>query len=178
MSKNILVVSASPRAGGNSDLLCDEFVRGARDAGHAAEKIRLSERDINYCTGCCACIGRQGSCVQDDDMNELLAIVLRADVLVLATPVYFHSMNAQLKTFIDRVCPIYTLVQDKEVHFIISAGGGEELIERTAGSLRVFTNCFSGVVEKEVISVTGVWDAGMVRETGAMERAYLAGKGA
>lgn len=178
MSKNILIISASPRKGGNSDLLCDEFMRGAKEAGHLVEKIRLAEKTINYCTGCCACIGSQGSCVQQDDMNELLEKLLACDVMVLATPVYFHSMNAQLKTFIDRVCPIYTLLKEKEVYFVVAAAGSETLIERTAQSLRVFTDCLDNVKEKETISVTGVWNVGDVKQTKALGHAYRVGKSA
>ena len=50
--KKIVVISSSPRAGGNSDLLCDRFAAGAREAGHQVEKIRLAERKIGYCLGC------------------------------------------------------------------------------------------------------------------------------
>ena len=53
--KKILVISASPRKGGNSDLLCDQFAKGAREAGHEVEKIRLAEKKVGYCTGCYAC---------------------------------------------------------------------------------------------------------------------------
>jgi multimeric flavodoxin WrbA len=176
MSRNVLLLSASPRKGGNSDLLCDEFLRGAEESGHDVEKIRLSEKSINYCTGCCSCIGSRGACVQDDDMNDIYKSILKADVLVLATPVYFHSMNGQMKTLIDRVCPISTMIRDKDVYFIISAAGGINVVESTAQSLRVFTNCLSNITEKGVISVTGVWDAGSVKGTGAVKQAYTAGK--
>lgn len=55
MSKRILILSASPRKGGNSDVLCDAFRRGAEESGHKVEKLRLSERNIHYCTGCGVC---------------------------------------------------------------------------------------------------------------------------
>lgn len=157
-------------------MLCDEFMHGAMESGHRVEKIRLGEMEINYCTGCCACISNQGSCVQHDDMNEILDNLLSCDVMVLATPVYFHSMNAQLKTFIDRVCPIYSMLKDKDVYFVVAAAGGEALIERTAQSLRVFTDCLNNVKERGVISVTGVWNVGEVKQTQAMSHAYHVGK--
>lgn len=178
MSKTILIVSASPRKGGNSDLLCDEFMRGAREAGHEVEKIRLSEAKINYCTGCCTCIGKQGSCVQQDPMNDILAKILAADIMVLASPVYFHAMNGQMKTFIDRACPIYSLARDKEVYFILAAAGGKTEIERAAQSFRVFTNSLSNITERGIISITGVWDVGGVHDTPAMKQAYSMGKNA
>ncbi len=175
MSKNILLISASPRKQGNSDLLCDEFMRGARQAGHHAEKIRLAEKDINYCTGCCSCVGGKGTCVQKDDMPEIHKKILAADVLVLASPVYFRSFNGQMKTFIDRICPIYGMINDKDVYFIIAAAGGSFPVDSTVESFRVFTGCLSGIREKGTISITGVWDKGGVKGTKAISQAYAAG---
>lgn len=178
MSKNILLISASPRKGGNSDILCDEFMRGATEGGHQAEKIRLAEQQVKYCTGCCACIGNQGSCAQQDDMNDIFKKILAADVLVLATPVYFHAMNAQMKTFIDRTCPIYSMIHNKEVYYIVAAAGGQMPVDRAVKSLQVYTNCLAGTKEKGVISATGIWDAGLVKGTRAVEQAYTMGKNA
>lgn len=55
MSKNILILSGSPRKGGNSDILCDRFMEGARESGHRAEKVFLRDKNIGYCIGCEAC---------------------------------------------------------------------------------------------------------------------------
>lgn len=175
MSKKILIVSSSPRKGGNSDLLCDEFLRGAQEAGHDVEKIRIPDQDINYCTGCCFCIGNQGSCAQNDDMPAIFDKILGADVIVLATPVYFRSMCGQMKTFIDRICPIYALIHDKDVYFIVSAAGGSFPVDSTVESLRVFTNCLSDIREKGVIASTGRWDAGKVKGSQVAVQAYEAG---
>ena len=68
--KNVLILSSSPRVNGNSDLLCQEFYRGAADAGHNVEIIRLNEKDINYCIGCYAC-HKTGTCFRKDDMVDL-----------------------------------------------------------------------------------------------------------
>lgn len=108
MSKKILIVSSSPRKGGNSDLLCDEFMKGARGAGHDVEKIRLAEKRIGYCRGCGVCHDAH-ACLQKDDMAELLDKLLEADVIVLATPVYFYTLCGQMKTFIDRTVPRYRI---------------------------------------------------------------------
>ena len=175
MSKAILLISASPRKAGNSDILCDEFMRGAKEAGHAVEKIRLSDQKIQYCTGCCACVNRQGACVQKDDMNALMLKFLAADVLVLATPVYFHDMNGQMKTFMDRTCPIYSLVSSKEVYYAVAAAGGRDQIESAVNSLRVYTESFSGMREKGVLSITGIWNEGEARGSPAAQKAYAAG---
>lgn len=71
MSKHVLVISASPRKGGNSDTLCDEFIRGVQESGNQAEKIFLASRKIGYCIGCGVC-NTTHKCVQKDEMAEIL----------------------------------------------------------------------------------------------------------
>ncbi|MGE5457474.1 MAG: flavodoxin family protein, partial [Methanococcaceae archaeon] len=85
MSKKVLVLSASPRKGGNSDLLCDQFMLGAEEAGSQTEKIFLRDTVINYCTGCGTCYNKGNSCPQKDDMAEVLEKMIAADVIVMAT---------------------------------------------------------------------------------------------
>ena len=70
MSKKVLILSGSPRKGGNSDILCDEFLRGAQDAGHKAEKIRVAEKKVTPCSGCYYCSTHGGACVHKDDMAD------------------------------------------------------------------------------------------------------------
>lgn len=104
MTKKILILSGSPRKQGNSDLLCDEFMRGALEAGHTVEKIRVQEKKVAYCTACYACLDT-GNCAIKDDMAEIMEKMIACDVMVLASPVYFYSIDAQLKAVIDRsVC--------------------------------------------------------------------------
>src|SRR5512133_3134280 len=140
MAKKIVALSGSPRKGGNSELLCDQFMHGATESGHQMEKISVCDKTINYCTACDACQGNGGRCVQQDDMAEILDKMISADVLVMATPVYFYTMNAQMKTLIDRTYARYTAVSDKEMYFIMTAAvGDKELLERTLESFRGFT---------------------------------------
>ena len=108
--KNVMIISASPRKNVNSDILCTNFMNGALAAGHSVEKIDLRDKNIGYCIGCYACT-KLGKCFQNDDMNELAKKLENADVIVLATPVYFYSMDAQLKTFIDRTVQNYTKIR-------------------------------------------------------------------
>lgn len=174
MSKTILLISSSPRKNANSDILCEEFMRGAQESGHSVEKIRLAESDINYCTGCCTCIGKPGNCVQNDDMNGILEKILAADVLVLASPVYFHSFNGHMKTFMDRVCPIYPLIHDKDVYFIVAAAGGNIPVSNAFKTFRFFTDCLD-VTEKGTVAVTGVWGEGEASGSRAMKEARSMG---
>ncbi len=177
MAKKILVVSASPRKGGNSDLLCDQFMRGAKEAGHRAEKIFLRDRKINYCTGCGTCQENGGTCIQKDDMAKTLEKMVAADVIVMATPVYFYTMNGQMKTFIDRTCPRYTEISDKDMYFIMTAAvTRKEALKRTLEGFRGFTSCLSGAKEKGVIYGTGAWRKGDIKGSKAMTQAYEMGK--
>jgi multimeric flavodoxin WrbA len=177
MAKKVLILSASPRKGGNSDLLCDQFLQGAKDAGHQAEKIFLRSKKINHCTGCGTCFNKGKGCVQKDDMATILEKMVAADVIVMATPVYFYTMNGQMKTFIDRTCPRYTEIRDKDMYFIMTAAVTRtEALERTLEGFRGFTSCLSGASEKGVIYGTGAWQKGDIKRSQAMPQAYEMGK--
>ncbi len=102
----VIAISGSPRIGGNSDILCDEFLKGAKEKGNEVEKINLGNRNIRPCIACYKCKDN-GSCVIEDDMKEILEKLIQADIILLATPVYFYSMDAQMKIFIDRCLARY-----------------------------------------------------------------------
>jgi multimeric flavodoxin WrbA len=179
MSKNILVLSSSPRRGGNSDLLCEQFVAGAKDAGHHAEKIFLKDKNINYCQGCGACLNGGKSCPQKDDMGEVLEKMTAADVIVMATPVYFYTMCAQMKTLIDRTCSRYREIRNKEFYFIVTAAdSNKRAMERTMEEFRGFTSCLNGSRETGIIYGTGAWNAGDIKRSEAMKQAHDMGKAA
>ena len=86
MSKNVLVISTSPRKGGNSDMLADEFMRGALEAGNQAEKITLYDKELNFCRGCLAC-QKIGRCVIRDDAAAIIEKMQKAEVIAFATPI-------------------------------------------------------------------------------------------
>lgn len=175
--KNILIISASPRRSGNSDTLCDEFLRGARESGHQAEKIFLRDCQVHYCVGCGLCNQRPGACSQQDDMAALGRKLSAADVIVLATPVYFYTMDAQLKTFIDRCCPYYTGLKNKDFYFIVTAADTDHTaLERTVEGLRGFTICLDGAREKGVVYGAGAWNIGDIDRLPAMREAYELGR--
>lgn len=179
MAKRILVISSSPRKGGNSDLLCDQFITGAREGGHMAEKVSLRELEINYCTGCGACQREGGDCPQRDDMPAVLEQMIAADVIVMATPVYFYTLCAQLKTLIDRTCARYAEISDKEFYFILTATDTDRrAMERTVESLRGFTACLDRATERGVIYGLGTWNIGDIKSGEIMDLAYEMGRAA
>ena len=176
MPKKILILSSSPRRGGNSDTLCDEFLRGALQAGNDAEKIFLGDRTIGYCSGCSACSLHGKPCPQQDDAAGIIDKMLAADIIVMATPVYFYTMSAQMKTLIDRCCGLYTKMTNKEFYFIITAAEDDrKKMLRTADTFRGFLDCLENPSVKGIIYGPGVWHPGEIRGHAAMHEAYQAG---
>jgi multimeric flavodoxin WrbA len=100
--KKILALAGSPRQGGNSDLLLEAFLEGARSQGAAAEKVYLNDLALRGCQACYAC-QKSGRCKQRDDMTPLYPKLLAADLWVFATPVYWWGPSAQLKLALDRM---------------------------------------------------------------------------
>ncbi len=175
--KKILILSSSPRKGGNSDTLCDEFMRGACESGHEVEKLRLSDMNIRFCTGCGVCSNLHLPCPQKDDANTVVQKMVEADAIVLATPVYFYTLSAQLKTLIDRTCARYTEISGKDFYLIATMAEADSgLMERTFESMRGFLDCLDNATEKGVIAATGVWQKGEINSSKYMEQAYLMGK--
>lgn len=175
--KNILIISASPRKKGNSDILCDRFAQGAAQSGHTVEKVFIAEKNIGYCRGCGVC-NNTHKCIQKDDMAGILDKMVTADVIVLATPVYFYSMDGQMKTFIDRTVPRYTEISNKDFYFIMTAADTEKAsLERTMEAFRGFTeDCLVGAKEAGIIYGTGAWQIGEIKDMPAYAEAYEMGK--
>lgn len=177
MSKKVLILSGSPRKGGNSDLLCDEFMKGALESGNEVEKIRVGEKKIGYCRACYYCRDNGGKCVIKDDMAEIIEKMIAADVLVLASPVYFYSIDAQLKALIDRTVARWTEIKNKEFYYIATAADSEdESMERTIECMRGYADCVEGAAEKGVIYGGGFYESGEVRNSPVMIKAYEMGK--
>ena len=176
MSKKVLILSGSPRKNGNSDLLCDEFARGAMEVGHEVEKIRVAEKKIGYCRACYACRGT-GLCAIKDDMAEVMQKMIECDVMVLASPIYFYSIDAQLKAVIDRSVARWTEVKDKEFYYIVTAADGEkEAADTTIACFRGYAECVEGAKEMGIVYGMGTYEKGEIKDTQAMAEAYEMGK--
>ena len=177
MSKNVLILSGSPRKNGNSDTLCDQFMKGAQEAGHQVEKIRVAEKEIGFCRGCYACQDT-GKCAIQDDMEVVLQKIIDADVLVLASPVYFYSIDAQLKALIDRTVARWQEAKDKEFYYIMTAAeNSDTVMDCTLECFRGFAACLDGTKEMGVIEGKGVYEAGEIKGTRYMQEAHEMGKG-
>ena len=161
--KKVLILSGSPRKGGNSDILCDEFMRGAIDAGNEVEKIRVTEKKIAPCTGCYFCRKSGGRCALNDDMADILQKIIDCDVLVLSSPVYFYSICAQLKAVIDRTVARWTEIANKDLYYIATAAEeDEDTLDITLSCFHGFAMCIDGYEEKGTLYGKGVADKGDV----------------
>jgi multimeric flavodoxin WrbA len=177
--KKILALSGSPRQNGNTDMLCDEFIRGVREAGHDTEKIYLKDKKIGGCLGCFVCQRNGGRCVQKDEMSELYEKIKEADVIVFASPVYFYTWNAQVKAVIDRTVAVESLLTNKTFYMIGAGQAPEERYMTTMiDSFRKYIGCFraGGNREGGYVFGYGVDKPGDVTGTPAMEQAYLMGR--
>ena len=161
--KKVLILSGSPRKDGNSDVLCDEFAKGAIDAGHEVEKIRVVEKKISPCTGCYYCREHNGKCAFNDDMADVLQKIIDCDVLVLSSPVYFYSICAQLKAVIDRTVARWTEIANKDLYYIATAAEDErETLDITLSCFHGFAMCIDGYEEKGTLYGKGVYEKGDV----------------
>jgi len=102
----VLGILGSPRLGGNSDILLEQALAGAKDAGGEVEKIVLSKKKISGCLDCGKC-NEKGVCAIKDDMLEIHKKILEADVVIHSVPVYFWAMTSQMKAYLDRWCAFF-----------------------------------------------------------------------
>ena len=173
MMKHAVILSASPRKMGNSDILCHQFMKGAEEAGNTCELISLYDKKIGFCRACYACF-RTGKCVLNDDMSEILEKMQKADVLVIATRTYFLSMNGILKTTIDRFLPKWQDLGSHDVYLIITGHDSRNGLKLAGEELTmIFENLGNQI--KGIIWGENVWQKGEVLNTAAMQEAYQAG---
>ena len=109
MTTKIVAFSSSPRKKSNSDILCDRILAGAAQAGATVEKFKLNGLDIHPCIACEACQKTDlEPCIFKDDMASLLDKIRDADALIFASPIYFFTINAQMKLFMDRLLALFS----------------------------------------------------------------------
>ena len=140
--KKVIIISTSLRTGSNSDMLANQFIEGAKAAGHEVEKISLAEKDIKFCKGCLVC-QKLGKCVIKDDANDIMQKVLNADVVCWATPIYYYEMSGQMKTLIDRMNALYSLdYKFRDVYMLTTAAEDEpEVPKRAEAGLTGWIDC-------------------------------------
>ena len=178
MSKNIVVLSGSPRKDGNTVRLTAAFIAGAEAAGKAIALFRVAGLQIGGCRGCGHCCKNQGVCVQKDDMPPILDALRKADALVLTSPVYYFSITAQLKLAIDR---FYALLQVgmsvKRAALLMTCGDTSK--GAAASSIAMFRQicAYQRWEEAGIIIAPGLHSPGEIAGRAELEQAKLLGEG-
>lgn len=169
MSKNILILSTSPRRGGNSEALADAFLGGALEVGHQVEKICLYDKDLQFCRGCLAC-QKTTKCVIRDDVDAILERMRRANVLVFASPIYFYEMCGQMKTLLDRTNPLFPAEYSfRDVYLLTTAADGDErAMDGAVKGLEGWIACFDRARLSGVLRGVGVDGLGAVQHCPAL----------
>lgn len=174
--KNVLILAGSPRKNGNSAALCHEFARGAEEQGHRVETVFLRDKKIGCCLACYHCKNSDGVCAIKDDMADILTQMHAADVIVMASPVYFYSIDAQMKALIDRTVAQWLKIKNKSFYYIMTAAeNSNTVMDCTLECFRGFAKCLEGSVECGVIYGKGVYAAGEITSMPVMKEAYEMG---
>ena len=178
MSKRILVLSTSPRIGGNSETLADVFIKGAEEAGHETKKICLYDKKIEFCKGCRGC-QTTGKCILRDDAERIIAQMKAMDVLVFATPIYFYEMSGQMKTLLDRTNPLFPAEYEfRDIYLLATSADEEESsMEAAVKGLEGWISCFEKSRLAGVVRGTGADKKGAIEECReALSAAYEMGR--
>ena len=177
MGKNVLIISSSPRKGGNSETLASVFAKGAEESGHTVETVYLREKNYGFCKGCLAC-QKLGYCVVKDDAVEIAAKMHDADVLVFATPVYYYSVSGQLKTMLDRSNPLFDSDYAFTKAYLLAAATEDEAetVEGAVKTVQGWVDCFERCELSGTVFAGGVTDVGEIAGHPALEKAYQMGK--
>lgn len=180
LMKNILVLTGSPRRGGNSELLADAFIKGATAQGHRVTKFETARKVIGGCKACDKCWSQGTACVFRDDFAELEPLVETADVIVVATPLYGFSMSAQIKTAIDglyaytaHTCSRPLTIKES----VLITCGNEESLEIFDGVIKTYHHIVKYLEWKNVgiLAVPGLKVKGDIVKTEALLQAELLG---
>ena len=119
---NILILQGSPRANGNTAWMAEEYRKAAAAAGHKVTLVDVAHKKIAGCMACGYCRGKgNGACVQKDDMQELYPLLAEAEVLVLASPIYYFTMSAQIQAPIQRIYCMNKLGKLKKMALLVSS---------------------------------------------------------
>ena len=172
---NILILSGSPRKGGNTELLVEAFAKGA--AKHHVEIISVRDYKVNPCLGCNACFKNEtNTCAQKDDMPVIYEKMGQADMFVIASPVYFYGISAQLKAVIDRLHnPIRDTFNIKKMALLlVGAATLPELFDAILTEYNLCLNFFN-LEDAGKVLVRGVKDKGDIKDTDALNEAYTLG---
>ena len=175
---NILVVHTSPRGGGNSAMLAEKFIEGAKDAGHDVHLIEVGNVNIAGCKACEYCFKHDGACAQKDDMQKFYPQLHWADAVIYATPMYYYSFPAQMRAFQDRqFCGIGKSFNIKYTGLLLCFEDKDKsTCDHAVGTFRVAADYCKYEILGEVIA-NNVYEKGAIAGNTALQEAYDFGRG-
>ena len=184
MAAKIFALSSSPRKNSNSDILCDKILAGASQAGAEVEKINLHGLTIKPCIACEACQKSiEEPCIYDDDMGPIAEKIWAADGIVFASPIYFFTVNAQMKLLLDRFIQLFgegkfDTLAGKKAAVALTYGAEDPLDSGVTCAHDMFLNAlkFLGIEMAGCVHAS-CYDAGEVeKNTKALENAFQLGE--
>ncbi len=173
----VLGIVGSPRRGGNTELMVDEVLAGAKEAGAEIHKLILNEMNIGHCQGCNGC-SNEGQCKHKDDMQIINEEMKKSTAFVYGTPIYYWGPTSIFKTFSDRLLATSRLgyIKGKKLAFVIPLGGSEPVARHTVGMLTDAGNYRGAVIVGKVVS-PGTLDLGEIKQKpGKLKEAFELGK--
>lgn len=173
----IVILQGSPNKKGSTNILAEEFTKGAELAGHEVTRFDVAGMDVNPCIGCVAC-GYEGPCVQKDDNQQIRAAILEADMLVLATPLYYYGMSAQLKIVVDRFCAYNASINRKHMKsalLTVAWNSDDWTFDALTSHYQTLVR-YLNLEDCGMVLGRGCGSTGMTRNTAYPEQAYDLGR--
>lgn len=181
-SKKVVIVMGSPRMNGNSATLARRVSEGAKAGGADVESFHLHGMDIKPCTACDECRDDTNrDCIIDDDMKQLYPKLRQAHALVIASPIYWFTMSAQTKLFMDRLYalggPQGNALRGKQIGIILTYGDTDPFSSGAVNAIRTFQDAFSYIGSTIVDMVYGSANepSEITKNHDLMDRAYTMG---
>ena len=152
---NILILNGSPRKNGNTAAMIDSFVEGARENAHNITVVPVCHKKIAGCLACEYCHTKgEGTCIQQDDMQEVYPVLNQAEMIVLASPVYYHSFSGQLQCAINRIYALDKPKKLKKAALILSSGSDDVY----GGAVYEYQNSFLDYLKLEDMGIFTAFD--------------------
>jgi len=177
MSRSIVVLSGSPRKDGNTVRLTEAFIDGAQAAGKEVALFSVAGLQIGGCRGCGHCFKHHGVCIQKDDMPPILDALRMADVLVLASPVYFFSVTAQIKLAIDRLFALLEVgTPIKRAALLMTCGDARKVVAESSIAMFRQICAYQKWEEAGIIVAPGLHSPGEIEGRAELEQAKRLGE--
>ena len=164
--KKVTVISSSIRKNSNSEILANEFIKGAKENGNEINFINLKNIKMQFCIGCLSCSKTHKCVLKDDVTKKMIDEICCSDIIVFVTPVYYYAISGQLKTFIDRMNPIYSMDYKFKDIYVISTAAEDEIrtFKGIKEDIKGFIDCYEGTKVKGTLFAGGLEKAGDVKK--------------